>query len=163
MLDNRTINDTNYEGFPLNNYGGENSYQFVTVEECQFLCEISEMCQYFNYALKNGKFEKTCFLKYGMGMKVTVEGSFGHKYSPGEDLYFHCKFCFFSIYTFLLADCTLGKWTAWGDCIPSDGVCGNGTRLRCKEELLPSRNGGGCLNDPESERCIKDCLRTGYF
>ena len=59
---------------------------------------------------------------------------------------------------FILADCTFGEgWAAWGRCVPSNGTCGNGIRLRFKEELLGSRNGGDCENDPESEDCIKDC------
>ena len=62
------------------------------------------------------------------------------------------------IYTDVLADCTLGEeWAAWGECVPSSGTCGNGTRLRYKEELLPSRHGGDCVHDPESEICMKDC------
>lgn len=64
---------------------------------------------------------------------------------------------FFTI-KFHLANCTLGEWADWGECEPSNGVCGNGTRLRFKTELLPSRNGGNCDdNIPESEKCTKDC------
>ena len=55
-----------------------------------------------------------------------------------------------------LANCTLGEWAAWGQCKPSNGISGNGTRQRYKEELLPSRNGGFCVNKPESEDCTKD-------
>ena len=65
-----------------------------------------------------------------------------------------------------LADCILGEeWAAWGECVPSTGTCGNGTRLRYKEELLGSRNGGGCVNEPESEDCTKECqpvATTGF-
>ena len=40
--------------------------------------------------------------------------------------------------------------------MPTNGISGNGTRLRHKEELLPSRNGGSCPNEPEQETCTKD-------
>ena len=57
---------------------------------------------------------------------------------------------------FFLANCTLGEWAAWGECKPSNGISGSGTRQRFKEELLPSRNGGGCINEPEIEDCTKN-------
>ena len=58
---------------------------------------------------------------------------------------------------FFLANCTLGEWAAWAECETSNGIRGNGTRQRYKEELLPSRNGGGCVNDNESENCAVNC------
>ena len=62
------------------------------------------------------------------------------------------------IWLFSLADCTLGKeWAAWGECVPSTGTCGNGTRQRFKEELYPSRHGGACEKNPGTETCTKDC------
>ena len=60
----------------------------------------------------------------------------------------------------ILADCTLGEeWAAWGECEPANGTCGNGTRERFKEELLPARNGGTCFKDPDPqpEECYKSC------
>ena len=56
---------------------------------------------------------------------------------------------------FFVANCTLGEWTAWEECKPSNGISGSGTRQLYREELLPSRNGGHCVNEPESEVC--DC------
>ena len=58
---------------------------------------------------------------------------------------------------FILADCTLGEWAAWGECEPSYGTCGNGTKRRLKEELLESRNGGECVTPTEQGKCTKDC------
>ena len=63
----------------------------------------------------------------------------------------YCTWCLF------VAKCTLGKeWAAWGECEPFNGISGNGTRTRYKVKLLPSRNGGSCENEPESEDCVKD-------
>ena len=50
--------------------------------------------------------------------------------------------------------------------MPLTETCGNGTRQRYKEELLKSRNGGSCVNDPETEDCTVECqpvnLTTGF-
>ena len=79
----------NYQGYPLANYAGSNIYSQVTVDECQYLCEISDLCRYFNYVNKNKNYEQACFLKFGVGKLVTDEKaigegpSFGHKYSSG--------------------------------------------------------------------------------
>ena len=79
VLDNKTIKGYHYQGFPLNNFGDTNIYSTVTVEECQFLCEITPLCRYFNY----GNSDETCYLKFGVGKKVPKDGSFGYKYSSG--------------------------------------------------------------------------------
>ena len=64
---------------------------------------------------------------------------------------------FFTI-QFYLANCTLGEWADWGECEPSFGDCGNGSRLRYKKEVLHSRNGGSCDDKiPEVEKCTVDC------
>ena len=79
----------NYQGYPLKNYAGVNSFSQVTVDECQYLCEIFDLCRYFNYVNKNEEYEKACFLKFGVGRLATDEKfigegpSFGHKYSSG--------------------------------------------------------------------------------
>ena len=90
VLDNERIEGINYSGFPLKNYASTNVYSRVTVEECQYLCEISDRCRYFNYVVKNLKFYNACYLKFGVGEKVTGEttigngGVFGNKYSLGN-------------------------------------------------------------------------------
>ena len=91
ISDKTTIAGCHYQGFPLRNYGTKNSYSRVTLDECQYLCEISDLCQYFNYApeVQLGKPLKTfydlCYLKFGVGKKVNItNGAFGYKYSPGE-------------------------------------------------------------------------------
>ena len=80
-----------YQGFPLRNYGNyHNIYSRVTADECQYLCEISDLCQYFSYISEMpkgtpGKTHEFCYLKFGMGKKTAVtNGVFGYKYSPGE-------------------------------------------------------------------------------
>ena len=79
ILDNKTIDGYHYQGFPLTNYGGSNIYGFVTADECQYLCEITDLCRYFNYHNTG-----SCFLKFGVGKQTyTYGGSFGYKYSPG--------------------------------------------------------------------------------
>ena len=74
-----------YQGFPLFNYAGYNTYGSVTVDECQYLCEISDLCRYFNYRIDMN----TCFLKFGVGYNNTEfknNGAFGHKYSSGKQI-----------------------------------------------------------------------------
>ena len=93
-LDNKIIDDVNYNGFPLRNFGfGLNGwYSRVTVEECQYLCEISDLCRYFNfnfnYVAKPSsiQYENICELKFGGTKKEAMEGNgaFGHKYSSGN-------------------------------------------------------------------------------
>ena len=81
-----------YQGFPLRNYGNfHNIYSQVTVDECQYLCEISDLCQYFNYISEKQQgtppktYYELCYLKFGVGEKKAVtNGTFGYKYSPGE-------------------------------------------------------------------------------
>ena len=57
-----------------------NNYSIVTVDECQYLCEISDLCRYFNYNYDT----KACFLKFGVGKIKDFNGAFGHKYSSGD-------------------------------------------------------------------------------
>ena len=135
-------------------------YSRVTPDECQYLCEITDLCQYFNHVIMIDRFENSCSLQFGVGNRISsvdeVGASFGHKYSSGIQL------LQFQVITFFSANCTLGEeWAAWGECEPADGVCGNGTRERYKIELLPARNGGGCIS-PEQEECNKTCSPTGY-
>ena len=77
VLDNKTIKGNQYFGFPLNNYGGRNIYSKVTIDECQYLCEITALCRYFNYG------NEKCYLKFGVGKKHETNGYFGYKYSSG--------------------------------------------------------------------------------
>ena len=91
-----------YQGFPLRNYGNfHNIYSQVTVDECQYLCEISDLCQYFNYVTETdmdvGEDEdedmvtlyKACYLKFGVGKRTEkANGAFGYKYSTGEERHF---------------------------------------------------------------------------
>ena len=88
-LDNKIIDDVNYNGFPLRNFDGLTGwYSRVTVEECQYLCEISDLCRYFNYVVKSTymQYENFCELKFGGTKKEAKEGNgaFGHKYSSGN-------------------------------------------------------------------------------
>ena len=89
LLDNKRIYGVNYQGYPLRNFGPSNIYSQVTVDECQYLCEISGLCRFFNYIKKNDKLKDACFLKYGTGERVSLKSkieegrSFGHKYSSG--------------------------------------------------------------------------------
>ena len=88
VLDNKIIDDVNYNGFPLKNFGtGNGWYSRVTVEECQYLCEISDLCRYFNYVVKSKylQYENLCELKFGGTIREAKEGNgnFGHKYSSG--------------------------------------------------------------------------------
>ena len=79
ILDNKTIDGYNYLGFPLYNYEGSSVYSQVTVDECQYLCQITDLCRYFNYGS-----DKFCNLKFGVGKKVyKYGGSFGYKNSSG--------------------------------------------------------------------------------
>ena len=90
FLDNMRMEGINYAGFPLLNYAKTSFYSRVTVEECQYLCEISDRCRYFNYVVKNSKFDNACYLMFGVGAKVDSEtttgigGVFGNKYSLGD-------------------------------------------------------------------------------
>ena len=91
ISDNNKIDNINYQGYPLRNYGVSNIYSRVTVDECQYLCELSDLCRYFNYAVKNSKNEEACYLKFGVGRRADVVGAYGHKYSTGKklnDIYF---------------------------------------------------------------------------
>ena len=88
ISDNNKIDDINYQGFPLFNYGGrKNWYSFVTVEECQYLCEETDLCRYFNYGVIPGgqPEQKACYLKFGVGSEASAKGyAFGHKFSAGK-------------------------------------------------------------------------------
>ena len=88
LLDNKIIDDVAYNGFPLRNFDGrEGWYSRVTVEECQYLCEISDLCRYFNYEVKMEymQYENLCELKFGGTKREALVGTglFGHKYSQG--------------------------------------------------------------------------------
>ena len=94
VLDNKIDEGVIYDGFYISNYDyvGSNVYRSVTVEECQYLCEISDQCRYFIYDLKSlmsgGPFENKCHLKFGVGRRIELEGgAFGHKYSSGNEKY----------------------------------------------------------------------------
>ena len=80
-----------YSAFPLirepETTGDEaihrNDYYCVTLAECQFLCNITNLCLYFNLDLRTscGK----CWLKYGMGRlnPNKPDYRFGHKNHEG--------------------------------------------------------------------------------
>ena len=95
VLDNKINEGVIYDGFYLSNYARNNVYRSVTVEECQYLCEITDQCRYFIYDLKSlmsgGPFKNKCHLKFGVGRQIDLEGgAFGHKYSSGKE---HTVFC----------------------------------------------------------------------
>ena len=84
VLDNEINKGFHYQGFPLRNFNGTNFYFFVSLEECQYLCEINDYCMFFNYL----EDMRGCWLKFGAGKKVSEKnikeaGYFGHKYSSG--------------------------------------------------------------------------------
>ena len=90
VLDNKINEGVIYDGFYLSNYARDNVYSSVTVDECQYLCEITDQCRYFIYDLKSamsgGPFENKCHLKFGVGSRIYLEGgAFGHKYSSGKE------------------------------------------------------------------------------
>ena len=71
-----------YIGFPLLNFGGSNSYQKITLEECQLLCQITDGCLYFGYNSRGTN--NICSLKYGMGqMEKKSWMEIGPKFCPG--------------------------------------------------------------------------------
>ena len=76
-----------YRGFPLQNYASNNMYS----RECQYLCEITDLCRYFNNIIMSGKYENSCMLQFGVGKRISsvdeVGASFGHKYSSGKKLF----------------------------------------------------------------------------
>ena len=58
-------------------------YGQVTPDECQYLCQITKECLYYNHN-KHG----VCWLKYGIGTKKEVNSPddsryMGNKYSSG--------------------------------------------------------------------------------
>ena len=64
-----TSGQFHFEGFPLANEGGSNTYSRIdSKEECQELCDLVQGCNFFVY--KNN--EQKCFLKFGVGKKVWV-------------------------------------------------------------------------------------------
>ena len=88
---NKRIDDLNYQGYPLRNYAGVNIYMSVTVDECQYLCEISDLCRYFNHIIEIGDVVNACYLDFGIGAMnrnpiYKDNGAFGHKYSSGKQM-----------------------------------------------------------------------------
>ena len=91
-VDNYPRRGHHYQGFPLRNFGNENAYGKVTVDECQYLCQIARECLYYNHNV-----DKVCWLKFGIGFKKKVDDPdpsryIGNKYSSGEELQMRIMF-----------------------------------------------------------------------
>ena len=71
-------------GFPLKNVERTNAYPGLNVNECQYLCEITQNCLYFVY----NSVSKRCYLKYGLADEGGVFGPSGsltgHKRSSSK-------------------------------------------------------------------------------
>ena len=83
-LDNYPRRGHHYQGFPLRDFANTNAYDKVSVDECQYLCQIARECLYYNHN-EHG----VCWLKYGIGKKKEVNSPddtryMGNKYSSGE-------------------------------------------------------------------------------
>ena len=67
-----------FERFQLANHG--NYSRVDSKEDCQTLCDLAEGCNFFVYEQTHVK----CFLKYGVGKKVSrVETYFDSRSNPG--------------------------------------------------------------------------------
>ena len=86
FIDNKIIEGVNYQGLPLLNYAGTHGYSRVTLEECQYLCEITDLCRYFDYVVNSSpEYKNVCYLQFGVGYRIANDGgAFGHKFSLGE-------------------------------------------------------------------------------
>ena len=92
FIDNYPRRGHHYQGFPLRNFARENAYEKVTVDECQYLCQITKECLYFNHNV-----DDVCWLKFGIGFKKKVDDPdpsryMGNKYSSGEELQMRIMF-----------------------------------------------------------------------
>ena len=83
ISDNYPRSGYHYSGFPLNNFEAVNFYEELSLDECQYLCQITDQCLFFNYSNQS----RICYLKHGMGEKKKSTGLvgdyFGNKYSSG--------------------------------------------------------------------------------
>ena len=70
-----------FQGFPLLNHAGVHFYSRLdSKDDCQTLCDLSRGCNFFNYDFTF----KKCYLKYGVGIKVSSVGVyFGSKTVKG--------------------------------------------------------------------------------
>ena len=76
-------------GFPLKNVEGTNVYPGLNVNECQYLCEITQNCLYFVYNIGYSR----CRIKFGLADEIGAFGFnsntfIGHKLSSSKYL---CK------------------------------------------------------------------------
>ena len=91
--DNYPRRGHHYSGFPLRNFANTNEYGKVTVDECQYMCQIASECLYYNHNEHN-----VCWLKYGIGKKSKADEPpnllryMGNKYSSGEELQLRLMF-----------------------------------------------------------------------
>ena len=77
--------DKEFNGLGLTNHAKLNTYQGLTVDECQKLCGVADGCNFFNYHTNSRK----CFLKFGVGRVkggASTHEVFGPKTCPGESL-----------------------------------------------------------------------------
>ena len=118
----------NYWGLTLPNAYSKNIYKKVENYECQYLCQITEGCYYYNYK----SVQKECVLKYGMWNKqlLTDDFKFGHKNSPITDDV-NCEFVFTS--------CSV--------------TCGDGVR---NKYIITDQRGGGKNCSEEAEPCYEE-------
>ena len=119
------------------------NYKPLENYECQYLCQITEGCYYYNYKSA----DKKCSLKYGMGEKKVKKWKgddykFGHKYSPNVTGDVDCEFVFTS--------CNVS--------------CGDG--VRNKYIITDQRGGGNNCSEEEEEcnekPCEDDCESDGF-
>ena len=126
------LNGHQFIGYALDNFAGRTMYKKVENYECQYLCQITEGCYYYNYEDAT----KECWLKYGMGYHQASNGfNFGHKNSLNVTANVNCEVEFTS--------CSV--------------TCGEGVRNKI---IITDQRGGGtpcpeqtCNLDP----CPIDC------
>ena len=83
LSDSAPIGGVRYDGFPLDRPVGQNNYGMVSLADCQFLCNITDQCLFFNF----NRTEGTCWLKYGMGERFEDDNfTFGFKERAGLNI-----------------------------------------------------------------------------
>ncbi|XP_048525881.1 spondin-1 [Dendroctonus ponderosae] len=150
--------DAMKNGCEIFSYSGceGNQNNFNTLEQCQTLCAKYQRELFANLSTRKD-FDGSIsgILSYNIQNDATT----GNKcvYVRNED---DTKGSFLRLND-QKVNCEMSKWTEWTQCLPSNGECGPGYKIKYRHVQIAPRNGGSACSKrmTKKKKCILECKK----